>query len=88
MMSRSLGPEFGIPVGIILLLSSVGLSVMYATGLVEYIIGVTKLCMLDCSDQDTRVFSLLVFLLFTVLVSSCLYLNMSFVPVKVMYLCI
>lgn len=52
MMSRSLGPEFGIPVGIILLLSSVGLSVMYATGLVEYIIGVTKLCMLDCSDRS------------------------------------
>lgn len=61
MMSRSLGPEFGIPIGISLLISNIGLCVMYVIGLVEYTIDNIGCCISDCDVRDVRYFSVAAF---------------------------
>ena len=63
MMSRSLGPEFGIPIGISLLISNIGLCVMYVIGFVEYIVDNFRCCVSDCDIGDVRYFSAAAFFL-------------------------
>ncbi|XP_065206857.1 bumetanide-sensitive sodium-(potassium)-chloride cotransporter-like isoform X2 [Planococcus citri] len=69
MMSRSLGPEFGIPIGIVLLIGNVGLCSMYILGLTEYVKDLFGCCLLDCGIRDTRYFSFFIFTLVTLLVA-------------------
>lgn len=82
MMSRSLGPEFGIPIGIVLLVGNIGLCSMYILGLVEYIVDITGCCIFDCEARDTRYFSMLVFLLVAFLIA------FSFVFSRCLFICV
>lgn len=68
MMSRSLGPEFGIPIGVSLLISNIGLCAMYVIGLIEYIIDNIGCCISDCDIRDVRYFSAAAFALTILLV--------------------
>lgn len=84
MMSRSLGPEFGIPIGIILLIGNVGLCSMYILGLTEYVKDMSECCWLDCGIRDTRYFSFFIFLLVTFMVALSFFCaRCSFFCVKV-----
>lgn len=73
MMSRSLGPEFGIPIGITLLVGNIGLCSMYILGLVEYLVDISGCCVFDCDTIDTRYFSMLLYLLFTAIVAASFF---------------
>ena len=85
MMSRSLGPEFGIPIGIVLLIGNVGLCSMYILGLTEYLKDVFGCCLFDCGIRDTSYFSIFLFVVVTLVVGfSFLCTRCSFFCVKVL----